>query len=228
MKPFARESRKNGPIAQFGIVLFTVLIALVVISLSAVALIRSVDTGTVIAGNLAFRQASTQAADGGVEAAFSWLKAKVDSDVKELYKNDPANGYYATWMAGCDLGGTETPDDLGDDVIWGDSAADDVEPEVSSCTMKPAAVSAAVLPLGYAASYVVNRLCLKEGSPDEAGNSCEKYYEWGASADAGVSKLGPSYQPPSSLGPARYFYRVTTRVVGPRNTVSFVQVMLLN
>ena len=59
---------RNQPGSQHGIVLFTVLIALVVLSLASVALVRSIDTGTTIAGNLAFRQAATQAGDAGTEA----------------------------------------------------------------------------------------------------------------------------------------------------------------
>ena len=58
---------------QQGIVLFIALIALVVMSLAAVALIRSVDTNTLIAGNLSFKQAATTSADAGVEAAISQL-----------------------------------------------------------------------------------------------------------------------------------------------------------
>jgi type IV pilus assembly protein PilX len=58
---------------QRGIVLFFTLIAMVVMSLAAVALIRSVDTSTMIAGNLAFKQASTYSGDPGIDAAISWL-----------------------------------------------------------------------------------------------------------------------------------------------------------
>ena len=58
---------------QRGIVLFFTLIAMVVMSLAAVALIRSVDTSTMIGGNLAFKQAGTTSGDGGIEAAIAWL-----------------------------------------------------------------------------------------------------------------------------------------------------------
>lgn len=60
---------------QRGVVLFFTLIALVAMSLAAVALIRSVDTGTLIAGNLAFKQAATTSGDAGIEAAVNWLTA---------------------------------------------------------------------------------------------------------------------------------------------------------
>ncbi len=61
------------PGRQRGIVLFFTLIAMVVMSLAAVALIRSVDTSTMIGGNLAFKQAGTASGDGGIEAAIAWL-----------------------------------------------------------------------------------------------------------------------------------------------------------
>jgi len=60
---------------QRGVVLFFTLIALVVMSLAAVALIRSVDTSTMIAGNLAFKQSGSSATDTGMEAAIAWLSA---------------------------------------------------------------------------------------------------------------------------------------------------------
>ena len=44
---------------QRGVVLFFALISLLAIMLAAVALIRSVDTSIMIAGNLAFKQAAT-------------------------------------------------------------------------------------------------------------------------------------------------------------------------
>lgn len=49
---------RNQPGSQHGIVLFTVLIALVVLSLASVALVRSIDTGTTIAGNLTCSRSS--------------------------------------------------------------------------------------------------------------------------------------------------------------------------
>jgi Tfp pilus assembly protein PilX len=67
---------------QRGLVLFLALIALVIMSMAAVALIRSVDTNTLIAGNVAFKQAATTSADAGVEAAIIMLVGMRD---------DPAN-----------------------------------------------------------------------------------------------------------------------------------------
>ena len=64
---------------QRGVVLFLALIALAILSLAAVALIRSVDTNTLIAGNLSFKQAATTSADAGTEAAITMLLGMRDS-----------------------------------------------------------------------------------------------------------------------------------------------------
>ena len=50
---------------QKGLVLFLALIALVAMSLAAAALVRSVDSGILAAGNLAFKQAAIMSAETG-------------------------------------------------------------------------------------------------------------------------------------------------------------------
>ena len=51
------------------------LIVLVAMTLAGIALVRSVDTSNIIAGNLAFKQSATNSGDTGVEAAATWLAA---------------------------------------------------------------------------------------------------------------------------------------------------------
>ncbi|MBU0621905.1 MAG: pilus assembly PilX N-terminal domain-containing protein [Gammaproteobacteria bacterium] len=81
---------------QRGVVLFFALIALVAMSLAAVALIRSVDTSTLIAGNLAFRQSATTVADAGIEAAMGWLDdTELDNGVLNVV-TDPIHPFNVT------------------------------------------------------------------------------------------------------------------------------------
>src|SRR5262245_15976427 len=61
------------PRAQKGVVLFIALIVLVALTLASIALVRSVDTTNVIAGNLAFKQGAVQAIDVGIETAATAL-----------------------------------------------------------------------------------------------------------------------------------------------------------
>ena len=77
------------PRRQRGITLIIALIALVALTMAGIALVRSVDTGNVISGNFAFRQASMQATDTGVEAAFTQLGTIVGAADTAI-----ANQYY--------------------------------------------------------------------------------------------------------------------------------------
>lgn len=103
---------------QHGVVLFLTLIALLAMSLAAVALIRSVDTSAMIVGNLAFQRAATSSADAGIQKAIDNLKgvqgaymlANPNSDVKvdanhPLNKTDLVNnaGYYSYFDPGLNI-----------------------------------------------------------------------------------------------------------------------------
>jgi hypothetical protein len=78
------------PASQRGISLIISLIVLVALTLAGIALMRSVDTGNVIAGNFAFRQTALQATDAGVEAAF----AQLPSIIATSLESPIANQYY--------------------------------------------------------------------------------------------------------------------------------------
>ena len=61
--------------AQRGMSMLFALMALVILGLGAVALTRSVDTGTLIMGNLGFKQDTLAASSSGAEQAIAWLQA---------------------------------------------------------------------------------------------------------------------------------------------------------
>lgn len=91
----ARMPRTSGgsPRAQRGVVLFIALVVLVAMTLAGIALSRSVGTGILIAGNLAFQEGATSSADAGIEAGRAWLMAQ-DADTLRV---DQARGYFANW-----------------------------------------------------------------------------------------------------------------------------------
>ena len=80
--------------AQRGVVLFISLIVLVAMTLAGIAVMRSVDTNVLIAGNLAFRNAALSAADAGIESARAWLSAQTAGSLI----NDQVPGYFANWQ----------------------------------------------------------------------------------------------------------------------------------
>lgn len=90
---------------QRGVSLFFALVSLVAVMLAAVALVRSVDTSTMISGNLAFQQSATASGDAGTEAAITWLATVEAANTTLNVLNDPlhpfnindgANGYWSS------------------------------------------------------------------------------------------------------------------------------------
>lgn len=83
--------------AQQGVVLFIALIVLVAMTLAGLAMMRSVDTNNLIAGNLAFKNAASSAGDAAIEAARGWVMSKTPGQLEA----DQA-GYFANWQPSFD------------------------------------------------------------------------------------------------------------------------------
>lgn len=82
------------PRRQRGVVLFVALIAMVILSLAGVALVRSVDTSTGVAGNIAYRQASIAAVNDAIEHSVNAVfKAKT---IPSQTANHMPSHYYAS------------------------------------------------------------------------------------------------------------------------------------
>jgi len=199
MRPLRIAARR----AQRGVILFIALIVLVAMSLAGVALMRSVDTNVLIAGNLAFRQATTALGDNGIESARAWMTGNNSL----LVGNQPGGntGYWANWQAGLDFVGT-TPT-TSDDYPWDSQPTTVASPD-------PA----------YVIAYVIHRLCELEGAVEKA--KCLKASAGAGGSTAGGTKGAVTYGVQSLPGTATVFYRVTVRVSGPRNTKSYIQAVL--
>lgn len=222
MNPIVQGRSGRG---ERGISLMVVLVALVIISFAALALLRSSDTSTIIAGNLAFQKAALQSGDAGVEEAIAFLVPLAAGPT--LFVDDAANGYFATTTDGCDVTGQRTPDDPADDVNW-----DGTDPG-ASCNLdaftpnpQPAGVAA-----GYTVRYVINRVCNAEGDPNALlaadGATPMTCSRLGAGASEGSTRGGPSYGNLPLTGESQQYYRITTRIEGPRNTVRYVQALVV-
>src|SRR3989454_12559750 len=107
MKRYAQSSL---PRRQRGVTLFIALIVLVPMPRAAVAMMRSVDTATVVAGNIGFRQSAVNAADQGVQAAYAWLGATFKTPA--INDDDVANGYFSSVAPG------EAPDWYTNSASW--------------------------------------------------------------------------------------------------------------
>ena len=181
---------------QEGVVLMIALIMLVAMSLAGVALMRSVETAVIVAGNFAFKEAGVQVADRGVQEAARWLSA--NSAGTTLYNDNPTNGYYSSLPA-------QDPNYFELD-SWASTVLMDATPDAS----------------GNIVRYVIHRMCnIPSMSWDDPTQECGK--QRSNQTSGGGSKRRDA---PELAGPPILYYRVTTRVDGPRNTVTVTQTSL--
>ena len=195
------SSRKTGtpPRQQRGAVLFIALIVLVAMTLAGIAIMRSVDTTTLIAGNIAFKQGTIQSSDNGIEGAYQWLLANRPA----LASTSAAQGYYSARA----------------DLNWNDAG--------SWANAVSAGTDAAGNTISYVIHRMCN--CADTGyngncATGEA-NQCALDIATGA---APPPAQGDSFTVGAAgyLQDPKVFYRVTVRAQGPRNTTSFVQAMV--
>jgi Tfp pilus assembly protein PilX len=207
---------------QRGISLIVVLIGLVIISFAAVALLRSTDTATLIAGNLGFKKAALASGDAGTETAITWLNNNVAGTA--LHADQTASGYYASSRDACDLTGTRTPNVTNDDVDW---IGGNPQANCNISSFHPAANPPGVA-AGYSVSFIVNRMCNAAGNPGAvlAADGITPMVCSGADSTgdaSGSTRVGPDYGGYAFTGSSQIYYRITTRVTGPRNTVRYTQ-----
>ncbi|MEY4156666.1 MAG: Type fimbrial biosis protein PilX [Pseudomonadota bacterium] len=196
------SAKSSLPQRQDGVVLIIALIVLVAMTLAAIALTRSSDTNTVIAGNLAFQQSATHSGDTGVETAIAWLNANKAGTT--LDNDDATNGYAAN--------GSNPAQSPAVGQSWNDYW-------VQTLSARPPYT----LPIdsaGNTVSYVIDRLCNNAGAKT-GGAACIASpvvtAATGNAEEAGEKQLN---------APSVVYYRITVRVAGPRNTVSYVQAVV--
>jgi Tfp pilus assembly protein PilX len=203
-----RQSRLTvGRRAQQGIVLFVALLVMVGLAIAGVALMRSTDTATIVTGNLVLKQAASSAVDRGVERAINALWEAVPS--LDRTQHAPTQNFYACIRGS---GG-------------GCMAANSVVPKIPDLLSDANGCSGPGLASGLIANddagnrscYVIERMCLAPGAAVAANCNLAT----GAfGADPGTEHyIG-------LIRPGDAFYRVTVRVEGPRNTVTYAQAVL--
>lgn len=202
----------GGRNRQKGVVLMIALIVLVAMTIGGVALLRSVDTTNVIAGNLAFQQATTRSAEAGLEDAIRSVMEGLDQ--MALYNDDLTRGYIAS-----------TPPS-GNPSSWDTYWRTTLNPNpatlpVSIKTCVDKVCTLATDTAGNTVSYVIQRLCQTVGAPYLDDTGC-------SSGTRRIPLAGENLDPnaPKFTQMTKYYYRVTARVIGPRNTTSYVQMIV--
>jgi Tfp pilus assembly protein PilX len=191
---------------QAGVVMVIALIVLVAMTLGAVALIRSVDTANLIAGNLAFQQSAIHSADVGFETAITWLQNNKGSE--ELNQDDQSNGYIAAGLNPANNPNASIHQS------WDDFWNGNVRVASFAYPQGPRMIDQA----GNSFQYVIHRLC--NGSGPQAGAGCSDSLVVTAEnhCDETTTPCLKAFSP--------VYYRITVRVTGPKNTVSYVQTVV--
>lgn len=227
----ARNNRRRvtAPRSQRGVVLLIALIILVAMTLAGIGMMRSVDTGGMIAGNMAFRQATMQASDAGIVAAFNQLVLAANSSVineKHILRFSNGQpcpvesvasplcaagvvtfpGYFSAPINACEVTG-------------GCTAAQNAWWSVNANWANASAPITVTDPTNGSTiatvSYLIHRMCLLP-------NEKESYQPFTMPSG---NQLCQSDIPPCQKNCTGYkfYFRITSRSVGVRNTVTYTQ-----
>lgn len=193
---------------QKGVVLFIALIVLVAMTLAGIALVRSVDTANVIAGNLAFKQGTLQAADLGIEGAVTALPnivaTSLDNHLTPAASSTNPNYWYYATRREADAQGVPTTKEYG------------AAGTATAITWNNLPVASTVA--GNSVQIVIDRLC--QGPPPVTDLQAKCFAD--VPLGGGTKKVGGVVFSTTTT----VYYRVTVRISGPRNTVSMVQAIM--
>jgi Tfp pilus assembly protein PilX len=249
MKPTPRFHAAPG--RQRGVVLIIALVMLITITFAGLALFRQVGLGAVIVGNLAFKQGATSAADRGVEQARAWLTTPLSASITRLQGSTTDTdvvyfpAYCYTGVGNADWVNSTSTDTSCTRTTGSPPTFDPLTYDWSNSTVArgPDTQNNALLPnfgqdsAGNTVNYVIHRLCNMDGtinehrefppippatvSPAPATQSCVLASGGRQCLDQGLQFAANCFS--QSVQP---YYRVTARVQGPRNTLSYVEVVL--
>lgn len=189
--------RHIGRARQSGVTLLITLIVLVAMTLATLALMRSVDTTNIIAGNLAFQRTTQLAADAGTEAAINvTLYHLIDTGQMEILDCPAGFGYRSYYQPNLD------PPNQTWERYWD--------------AVKACAITLPEDPLGNTVAYVIERLC-----NDNTTGGCMESPSTPETRTCEASNVGNANLPCPPNHPS--LFRITTRTQGPRNTISYIQ-----
>lgn len=184
---------------QRGVVLIITLIIIVAMTLAGMAMVRSVFTTNLIAGNLALQQSATQSGDAGTETAVIWLEN--NNIATNLHGNIFASGYAASRQ------------DPAAGQSWEDFWNTILVPAGQVVTLAKDAADNTV-------SYTIQRQCNAIGDPSTGIDCSQPQTNSSITSGAkGAGAIALQYN-------GQVYYRITSRIVGPRNTVSFIQTIV--
>lgn len=240
MKNTPHQSKKihnlpSGRPGQQGVILFIAMVALVILSFAGIAFMRMVDTASILAGNLAFNRAAVAISDAGMEAGRAQLIA-LDSIAVSGQCGLTEKTARCLWKNGSDMTGANAPltgaPPTAGYFAWADPAFNPrthdwdnaYQYDNTSFGWTTAQQTAAA---GFDVRYVIHRMCelawtgaLASQTGNPAISNCLTTANSGGKSQGAISVSNNQAGVTSSSA----LYRITIRVTGPRNSVSYIQV----
>ena len=197
-----RPARCRPACRQRGVVMLFGLIALAIMLIGAAAMVSSMNTSMLNAGNLGFKRDMTNQADRAVAAAVDRLVTGALIAEATREGSLPTQNYSATILPTTAQG---LPTNLVDSSTFGTvgTAANDITLTSQGVTMR----------------YVIDRLCANTGpaTSDHCSMAPDASPRSGPASGLGSPQPAPKDQ---------VLYRVSIQVTGPRNTQAFYQATL--
>lgn len=214
---------------QTGLVLFFALLALAVMSIAAVALIRSVDNNALLSGNIVFRQSASMTSNVVLEGIAENIAKNIT--LADSLTHHPSQGYYAN----CSQFDTQ-PDALVCDgnqlatMTWDDSNSSLAPNQTDGNDV----IRNGVDRQGNEIRYVVERMCNYSNAELAAGTSASDATRCmmasspsnGETCSHNVNNLELFKRCIAASDSP--LYRITLRIAGPKNTLTFMQSFVSN
>ena len=190
------RSRFASAVRQQGVVLIFSLIVLLILAIGAVAVLRSVNSSLVSAGNLAFHRDLVNQAEQAVSTVMTEFKTNAP----------PLNGATIADLPAANYVSTALPTNAqGVPLVLLSNAA--FAAVGSAANILPGATPDVTI------RYIIDRLCTNTGN----ANIINRVQSTGLPT-GGTANKNTALAPPSAT-----VYRISVRVDGPRNTQAFLQ-----
>lgn len=212
---------------QRGVSMLFALCALAILTMGAVALVRSIDTASLVLGNVSLKRDALQAGSVAAEQAVTFLSA---NQGPQLENDQPGQGYYATAFPNLDPTGSSVKTNAPNLVLvdWDANgcAVSGVDGRPVVCLAAPMSVK---VNESNEARYVITRLCAAAGPPTGNLSNCVSLPATQSSSSTtqrgaitfGIG--GGRFSSPRAPGTT---YRIITRTKGARGTVAFSETMV--
>ena len=214
---------------QRGASLLFALITLVALALAASALVRSVDTGAVVLGNLGAKKATAVAADRATQMAINYL-ANTMTEATRLI-DQPNQGYYATSKEDYDITGFDGTDPARKLVNWDvDGSCAYATSGTCDAMTRPSDVQAVddTGLMRIEARYLITRLCTTAGidAKGTSNNNCAVALKASMMKNQNAGAIDQTSTRNFELQNQQPFYRIVVRVKGPRNAVTYTETIV--